>query len=286
MVGKKLLLAFIAACSLSDPSVIQAEEALPVIKGIRVIRTGDTVGVEISADRNLEYTCYKMPQLLKVVVDLPMTEPGRPDTVFKVESTMISAIKLRKKSINDVMVTRIAVDLIEDADFVAQSDPSDRKKVTVFLRKAALPSPAGATTASRDEAGIPTPPPGKNPVAHVASRPPPAAQGAVRPATVSQVNFGADAIEIRIVGIIGAFKTLSLGNPQRLVIDIPGAESTIRSISVPPNNFGILKARIGSREGTMRLVFDAGQTPLPDHDVLQTESGLKVLFRPAAPGRK
>ena len=281
-----LILTAIATIFLSTLAPLRADEPLPVIKGIRVVRNGDTVGVEISADRNLEYTCYKMPQLQKVVIDLPMTEPGRPDTVYKVESSMISTIKLRKKMVNDVMLTRISVDLTGDADFTTQSDPSDRTKVTVFLRKPTSPTASGADLAPTPT--VPHLPPATSLPSYAPTRttqPGQATPTQEHLVSISRVTFGPDTVDIVADGNIGDFGTFTLHRPERLVIDLTAALTTLRSLTVPRNHFGIRQARIGTFDGKLRLVLETGEQPFPHHDVVRTDSGLRIVFHPATTGK-
>ncbi|MBC8017611.1 MAG: AMIN domain-containing protein [Verrucomicrobia bacterium] len=284
------------------PAWLQAEESLPVIKGIRVFRSGDKLGVEISADKTFEYSCSKMPELLRVVIDLPLTEPVRPDTVYKYKSALISSIRVQKKSINDVMITRISVNLTEDADFTVRADASDTTKLTLFLRKPAPGSTAGTAAAMPENGGARQSSAGKptDPAAPVVTAAPAVAVTAVavtavavtaansvvkplpgpnEPIAVTGVTCGANSIEIKSSGNISEFKAFTLQQPGRLVIDVPGAQSTLRSLAIPANACGVLSARIGVFEGKLRMVFDTGTKPFPAYDVLKTGKGLRIVLR-------
>ena len=279
---KCILMTLMVLVSVCAPARLQADESLPVIKGIRVFRSGDNLGVEISADRNFEYSCSKMPDLFRVVIDLPRTEPGKPDTVYKYKAIMISSIELEKKSINDVMISRFSINLTEDADFEARTDSSDGTKLTLILRKPAPGSKSGTAAAMPGNGAGGDPAAGKltapaPPAPKTALRPVPA--GNSPPVTVTGVICGAQSIEIESSGGISEFKAFTLQQPGRLVIDIPGARSMLRSIAVPANRFGVSKARIGLFDGKLRLVFDAGRKPFPDHDVVKTGKGLRIVLR-------
>jgi hypothetical protein len=305
----RLLLAALMV-GLLGASACGAAETAPLFKGVKVIKYGEDLGVEISTDRDIVYSCSEMPQLLRVVIDLPGTDPGRPDALYKVQSSLISTIRLQKKSINDVTVTRISVNLAEDADFTARVDAADKTKLTVLLRKAArvsAPAPALAarsavspasslssslsTSSSPSTSSTPSSAAGqkrdqqsplRRPVAAVApfAKPviKPVVPGTVQPVTVSAVRFGADAIEIQTAGLVPSFKAFTLGDPGRLVIDRPAAKTSLDSITVPANRFGVVAARIGSAEGKLRLVFVAGQKPFPGYRVEKTETGLHVVI--------
>ena len=279
-----LMLMALGVCA---PSWLHAAEALPLIKGIRVFRTADNLGVEISADKNFEYTCTKMPQLRKVVVDMPRTEFSGTDTVYKYKSSIISHIWLEKKTINDVMITRVSVHLTEDADFVTRRDPLDGRKMTVFLSKPA--AHAGDATAAKPGNGNPgngnperEPATAKlsapvTPVPKVAVGSPGPVSGA--PISITGIHCSPDSIEIKAGGDIGAFKAFPLRQPGRLVIDIPGAQTALRPMTLPANVFGASNARFGLSEGGLRIVLDAGNKDFPDSDVVKTAAGLRVVMR-------
>jgi len=281
MNSMKCILAALFVCFAAATARGSAELSAPVVKGIRVYGSGDDFGVEITADRDLVYTCTKIPPLLRVVIDLPLTEPGRPDTDYRVDSAMISTIRLEKKSINDVPITRIAVNLSEDADYSARLDPVDKKKLTLTLRRNRAAVSAAAVT---EESGtLPPAPAAMQPPAPLAASPrqgvPPVVATAPRPVTVSGVNFSGDSIDIQTGSSIGEFRAFTLHEPERLVIDIPAARSTVSSIAVPANRFGVSAARIGIFEGKLRLVFDAGKKPLPGYSIENTGSGLRVMLK-------
>lgn len=280
---------------LCAPASVRAEEPTAVIKGIRVVKSGENLGVEISADKNLDYNVSKMPQLLRIVIDLPRTDPGRPDTVYKVDSPMISSIRVEKKTINDVMITRVSVNLAENADFAPRLDPSDKKKLTVFLRKAApIPDVAPATAA--EPAGAEKQAAPEQPAASgsPAASAPPAPKTVLTPVVpqarpqviVGKIVVGDDTIYIQSNGYIPEYKAFTLREPGRLVIDIPAATSTLRSIIVPANRFGIVTVRVGTFQGKLRLVFDAGKKPFPGYEVVTTETGLSVAMKRPTVGKR
>lgn len=298
---KSIFTTVIMLASLCAPALLRAEEPLPVVKGIRVFVTGDNLGVEITADKNFEYTCTKMPHLLRVVVDLPLSEPGRPDTVYKYKSALISTIELQKKEINNVTITRFSINLTEDADFTAQQDASDKTKLRLMFRKLTPDSTAGTTAAKPPAPGAQVQPAAEKPAALAAAAPKPvstpvstpvgkrvskpALSGINQPVTITAVDCSADAIEIRSNGNIGDFDAFTLEQPGRLVIDISGAQSTLRSIGMPANPLGVSKARVALFEGKLRVVLDAGAKPFPRYDVQKTATGLRIVSPAAKEGK-
>ena len=283
--GKVCFSVFVMLLFLSVPATGRAEEGIPTITGIRVVKAVDGLGVELRADRDLVYTCYKMPQLLKVIIDFPGTAPGRPDTLYRVNSGMIDTIKVVRKSVNDVMITRVAVNLAEDADFRVEADRSNKKIVTVYFHAPAHGAPSGSAA---DAATVPsgetttgdgTAPPGKLPAPVIPETFPPSGPGEASPReslTVSSIDFSRDAIVVRAGTAITDFSSFTLSGPNRLVIDIPSAKTPLGVIAVPDNHFGIVRARAGVFNGKLRLVFEGGKR-FGKLAVVKTERGLKVV---------
>lgn len=285
---KTVLLAIVLGVLLA-PSWLQADGALPVINGLRVFRSGDNIGVEVSADKAVEYTCSKMPQLLRVVIDLPQTELGDLNNVYKYKAPMLSEVRLEKKSINGVAITRVSINLSEDAEFTAGTTP-DQTKVRVMLHKKAAGPSSGAAGPSSGAAAVgPGTPDSKGAAAGdkipaplataVKAAPGPASSERKQEITVSAVNCADDGIEIVSGGSIGNFKAFILQQPGRLVIDIPGARTTLGSIAMPPNRFGIVRARIAPFEGKLRVVFDTGAQPFPNYQLVKTATGLRIALK-------
>lgn len=273
-------LALLLATWVSCPSRSFAEMPVPVLKGIRVFPAGESFGVEITTDKDLVYTCTKIPPLRKIIIDLPNTEPGRPDAEYKVDSAMIADIRFARIFINDVLITRILINLKEDADYSASLDPSDRKMLTVMLHKAAAvaATAAGPAEVTRSSTNLPQAEVSRPEVKPLNAEPP-------SPVTVSAVSFTTDAIDIQANSGVAEFKAFTLLEPGRLVIDIPAARGSIKAITVPANGFGIVTARIGIFEGKLRLVFATGRQPFPGYSLEKQGRGLRVrLQTPAGSG--
>jgi hypothetical protein len=299
---KGILAALILAC-LSAPAPVRADEPPPTITGIRAVKSGDLIGIEISGDRQLEYACNKMAQLYRVVIDFPRTMPGRPDTLYRVGAGMISTVKVEQKTINDVPLTRMVVDLTGDADFTALVDPEDKRRVTVYFRpappaaaagqeKPAAAEPAAAkeppASAPAQAATAPTAPqtaPAQTapqaetapPLPKAEPAPAPAPSGTARVATIDRISCGAEGIDIHTDRAVGPFRSFTLREPARLVIDIPAARSTAGPVSAPDNPFGVTAVRVGNFEGKLRLVFVTGKKPFPRYRVESSDAGLRIV---------
>ncbi|WP_243373321.1 AMIN domain-containing protein [Geotalea sp. SG265] len=109
--------------------------ANPVLSEVRISVPGSNAQhVEIIADSPLTYTYYRMPDLLKVVIDLALTDPGQIDPVIT-GSGLISKISVeRKEAANTFSLTRIVIDLVTDADYAVHADAGSRSRLLVTLK--------------------------------------------------------------------------------------------------------------------------------------------------------
>ena len=265
----------------SVPGGSQAEGGTPTITGVRVIKGADGLGVELSADRNLVYNCYRMPKAHKVVMDFPGTAPGRPDTLYRVNAEMIDTLTLVKATVNDVMITRVTVNLTEDADFRIEAGRASGKAVTIHFSHPAPagPTPAASLETERDRAtSASVQKPGKLPEPVIPVPVTPARSRDVADVNVSSIDISLDAIIVKAGNAIKGFTSFTLSGPDRLVIDIPSVTCTLGAIDVPSNRFGIVRARAGMFDGKLRLVFEAGKKRLKKLSVVPTERGLKVVL--------
>lgn len=277
VIEKPFLTMVMALALLSAPAWLQAEEGLSVVNGIKVFRTVENeIAVEIGTDKKVEYTSYKMPDLLRVVVDLPGTQPAKPETVHRYKSVIVSDIRLEKRNINGVPISRVSINLADDADYRIQADPSDSTKLRLVLLKPAGGGSAGTVAAAPDAktAFSGKPAAAGHPAKDVSA---PAVSGTGEPATVTGVNCGADAIDILSSAGIAGFEDFTLQKPTRLVIDISGARSTLGSLVLPANRFGISKARIALYDGKLRMVFHSKKDSFPAYDVVKTATGLRIV---------
>lgn len=133
---------------------VQAETNMVTLKQVRLVETG--LEVHIAADKPLTYTYYRMPELLKVVLDLALVEPGQVPPVIT-GSGLISKITVEKKDITTFSLTRVLITLDADADFAVLPDAADRSKLIISFRPrkqatAAVtlshPKPAASTVTS------------------------------------------------------------------------------------------------------------------------------------------
>jgi hypothetical protein len=95
--------------------------------------------------------------------------------------------------------------------------------------------------------------------------------------TVKKVTIGAKSIEIRANDSLQTFKTTRLDNPARLVIDLPGAITSLAPNPISIGKYGIQRARVGMNDGYVRVVLDAANS-FPQHTISPTADGLRIDF--------
>lgn len=111
----------------------------------------------------------------------------------------------------------------------------------------------------------------------------PAAQTLPPTLTIQGIATGESYIEIRANQPVTDYKTIRLTGPERLVIDIAGARTQLKSKSVMINKFGITKVRLGASPHNIRVVIDSGKAAFPAHTITNSEDGLRINFKKARP---
>ncbi|GFE58627.1 outer membrane beta-barrel protein [Geobacter sp. AOG1] len=95
---------------------------------------------------------------------------------------------------------------------------------------------------------------------------------------VTGISIDQDALEITATGRITNYKTFTLSQPSRLVIDINNAVNGLGASRVPVHKFGILAVRFGNHPNFLRIVLDAAQGKLLPYRITETDNGLKVIM--------
>lgn len=78
-----------------------------------------------------------------------------------------------------------------------------------------------------------------------------------------------------------SFKIFRLAQPERLVMDIPKTKSAIATKIIDINAFNLGKARIGTAQDKLRIVFDA-VGGIPPYSIVKSSSGLLIAFGESA----
>ena len=98
------------------------------------------------------------------------------------------------------------------------------------------------------------------------------------PLSINKITPGDNHIDIETSAAVDNYKIIKLSQPERIVIDIPSAKSSLETKSISINKFGITKARIGVTPGHVRIVLDSAKADFPKHTITRSKSGLRINF--------
>ena len=96
---------------------------------------------------------------------------------------------------------------------------------------------------------------------------------------VTGIAIQKDSLEIMASERIGAYKTFTLSQPSRLVIDISGGVNSIGTKRIPVRMLGITAVRFGNHPDFLRVVLDAAQGKLLPYRIEETGKGLKIIIK-------
>jgi type IV pilus assembly protein PilQ len=71
---------------------------------------------------------------------------------------------------------------------------------------------------------------------------------------------------------------MRLDKPERIVIDIPDADSHLAGKRVAINRFGVSRARVGRNRGFLRIVLETNSKVFPKFDVKPSDAGITIEF--------
>ena len=269
-------------------SAVFAAELLDIKSEI----TGSAVSIEISADVEMKYSYYNVPNQARAVLDVAEVDPEKIDPLIVVNKGVVSSITVDKVQVSGIVLSRIIFNLVSESD-ISVSANADRKLLTVTFNnsKAAVsaksePDPAHSSeeVAKKNPPAIEATSPSPAPTAVKIPKLEPVVPVAVTPVhtsslTIKSIKAGASYIEIRTNKSIEDFKTIRLTRPERLVIDVASVKTNQKPKSVYINKFGITRARIGVSPKNIRIVFDPRKNRFPAYKITKIENGLRIKFK-------
>lgn len=113
-------------------------------------------------------------------------------------------------------------------------------------------------------------------------KPVPTTEKTTGPRALKAITKSETGISIILTAAVDTYHSFKLGNPERLVVDIPKTKNEMATKSVDINSFNLGKARIGGSADKVRVVFDAVGGAIPPYSVAKSESGLAIAFGEAA----
>lgn len=298
----------------NEPAQAEAS-AFATLKSVTV--SADATSVELVSDKPITYTSYKGGDPTQIIVDISQTEPGAVTSPIEVNRGNIKRIEVERQPLGGSVLTHLTLVLAKDVDFAVATDPSDKRKLKIYLpvvepeakaepvevKEAALaesridektltPGAAApavdASSAPIKAEAAPAPPaaPATESKAATAAVAEPKADAAPRKAGgaeggsgLNAVIPGADGVDLSIQGGVQTFNSFKLTKPDRIVLDLFKVKNSMPQNVVPVNAFGIANARVGSTPDKVRVVLDAAGDSLPPYEVVKSDLGVKIRLK-------
>lgn len=235
---------------------------LAEIKSISVAGAGSATDLVIMLSSPAAYTSYKTTAPLRLVVDLSHATVGNVTTPQAINKGNFKTISATRFDTDAGVLTRIAIDLENDAEAVITASPIRPGELRI-----SFPSLAAKST-------ITPPPPSVQNQSSAASP----SQQTTSTRKLTSVSVYADKILLAVDGGIADFNTFRLNNPERFVIDLIDTQLDMTSRLVPLNAAGVASARIGLYPDKVRVVLDSVSGSFPEASASKTSQGLAVTL--------
>lgn len=159
--------------------------------------------------------------------------------------------------------------------------PVDKKSAAQKAAPVEVPQPAAVPVPAAASVPLPVPAPTPVPVPVKLAPVVPDSAPAATKAVIKGIVAGQGYVEIKANTRIASFTPQRLGNPERLVIDLPGAVSapSVKK-AVTVNRNGISQVRFGKYPGHVRVVLDASGDTFPAYEITSSQQGLRIIFKP------
>lgn len=110
------------------------------------------------------------------------------------------------------------------------------------------------------------------------SAPPEPVVSATAALTITEIIATEAGIAILSNSAITKYKTMRLKKPERIAIDMPGADSPLAGKKIAIERFGINRARIGRNKGFLRVVLDTDLDAFPKFEIKPSATGVQIEF--------
>jgi type IV pilus assembly protein PilQ len=240
-----------------------------VVKSLAVVEQVGSCTLSFSTGSAPQYTVFKLSDPHRIIVDMPEFSMSPDADLSIAENEYISGVVAEKIQDSDRDYLRLTVALNDDFSYQAVSDATS---LALDIRR--KPPVASETVGKGDAGQLQSVPVSEPQTSH---------RRASGPAVVSAIvpHGGPDGmtVEISSAGPIGTYRAYTLEQPNRLVIDMPGARSALDSSRIAVNNGSLQQIRIGGDPRTLRIVLDIAPGDLPPYQIAKQENSLLVHFQ-------
>jgi len=304
--GARLLIGLMVLTLVFSVAARKKKEQPNQLQEIKVEKAGEFFQVAISTNNPaLQPSIYTAVEPARVFVDFPGVKLAKSvPALIEVNNGVITQIKINKATENNAELARVEIGL--DKMMAAELSRAD-SQILILIK------PPEQTEAAPPSDLYPTGPgkliveqPAEGATAALAAEAAPAATAEAEALEMQGMTPGAgaagstvgeapsgkvgtklldvvldeqkDQSKIKLVmdGTPGDFKSFSLKNPSRLVLDLYKVKSLYPGLQVMVKSQGIAKARIGQHPDKVRLVFDASAAKLPSYNIAREGERLVV----------
>jgi type IV pilus assembly protein PilQ len=260
----RIFLAALMILLLASPSFSQAPTPETYsIEKIEVTETAQGARVAIEGSKSFEYTVFRLPNPLRVVVDLPQARLGKLAGPVRIQDGTINVIQNRQVGPpTSGARIEIGLDQLVEYDVV-----SEGKFLFLIFGKPAIPLPKEAKAAAKketEEKEAPPAPPLKN----------------ARSLTAFEISAKVDWVKVDILGdgLIPDYRTLQLSRPTRLVVDLPQLVNASGKKTINVGSRLLKDIRIGQHPDKVRLVFVIPEEKLPPYQLSREGQKLSLFL--------
>lgn len=261
----------------------KTETSVTTIKSVQMDSTLAEPVLVIVASQAVTYTSYKSSSPARLVIDFSHALPDDGLSGPAINQGPVSAVTLKRFDTEAGVLTRMEIFLSQDLEpvIIPVADRVGELRVTF----------PGYTPVVKPREGDP------KQTSEIKVAPAPKDQASTTPEGIAKTSVIEHLLvkdvkvtdkEVHIVcnTQVPDYKLFRLNKPERLVIDLPGAKTTMLEKLLQLNVAGISTVRIGAYVDKVRLVFDAINGSLNDPAVEKTADGLKLIFTEVASDSK
>lgn len=221
------------------------------------------------------YTVYDSEDLARVVINFPHMDTDAVSSLTDVNQPPVQRVDVSSYDTTWGRMGRVEVVLSKVADYDVAIN--DNEFVLTLLRKEDQANTAAVEPVSNKNEPVAAPVSEPAEESKLASDavPAPVKEMMAPASTIMNVDVGAQVVTLQADGLVDNYKFFSLGEPDRLVVDVYGVKPGFEARSFPlPDDF--CRMRVGVYKEKLRFVFDASGI-FPKYTV--TRKGESVVIR-------
>ncbi len=244
----------------AEESTIQEQkQGQAIVKSLTLVDQANSCSLSFLTGAAPQYTVFKLSDPHRIIVDLPEFSLAEQADLNIAKNDFIASVQSEKIQDQDRNYLRLTIALRDD---FAYNTTSDTSALNINIsRKNSTPGTSVQTSISKSPVPVTPTVTGRSIISSI----------------VPHAGSDGMTVEIASQAPIGKFNAYTLQKPYRLVIDIPGAQSSLGKPRISVNNNFIRDIRIGSNNPeNLRVVLDIASAKLPQYQIAKQQNSLLV----------